>query len=278
MGWVRSVGPVFWAFFTVTFLAIAIWESWRPKRALALVTERRWANHGILLGLTLIASAIVVRVGPVVMAAMVADSRFGVLNRSWLPFPIRCIAAILILDFAHYWTHWCFHNVSFLWRVHEVHHSDPDYDVSTGLRFHPIETIAVQGATLALVALLAPPPLAVLIAELLAVGINLLVHANVSLPGRAENLMRTTFVTPDFHRIHHSEEVAEQSMNFGQTFSWWDRLFGSFLAEAAKENFRTGLKEMQNGDTAGVWFMLSEPFRTKADVQSARAAEAGSGD
>ena len=118
-----------------------------------------------------------------------------------------------------------------LWRVHEVHHSDPDYDVSTAARFHPIEVVSVQGAYLAAVALLAPPPIAVFLSELLTVVLNLFAHANASFPRKVEKCLGIVFMTPDVHRIHHSADEADHSRNFGQTFIWWDRIFGTYLSQ-----------------------------------------------
>ena len=165
-----------------------------------------------------------------VLAVAVAGSRFGVLNKPVLPLIVRCGIAVGLLDLLQYWIHWSFHRVSWLWRVHQVHHSDPDYDVSTAARFHPLEVLYSQGIRFAAIAVLAPPAAGVFAAELLTVILNLSAHANASLPGRIENIGRSVFVTPDLHRIHHSREVADQNRNLGQTFSWWDRLFNPTFA------------------------------------------------
>jgi len=265
MPWMRFEGPVYWAIFVAAFLAVAVWETWRPNHRLSWPAERRWGRHGILLALSIAIQNTVLRLSAVVVAAAVAGSRWGVLNRPWLPFAVRCLAAILLLDLAHYATHRAFHSIHALWRVHEVHHSDPDYDVSTAARFHPVEIVLTQGAYLAVVAALAPPPIAVFAAEILTSVMNLFVHADASMPGRAEKTLRCLIVTPGLHRIHHSEEVLEQSRNFGQTFCWWDRLFGTYLDAPAKgaEFMVTGIKGLQAEGSLSLWFMLSEPFRRR---------------
>jgi sterol desaturase/sphingolipid hydroxylase (fatty acid hydroxylase superfamily) len=245
-----------------SFLAAAVWESFRPKRALAVAAERRWANHGLLLVVSSAVSGIVFRITPVLLAQMVADSRFGVLNKPWLPYPLRFLLGILVLDLVHYCTHWTFHQVPWLWRVHQVHHSDLEYDVSTAARFHPLESVLTKGAYLGVIAALAPPVAAALVAELLTLAIDFFVHVNASLPPWAEKLTRVVFVTPDLHRIHHSVEAAEQQSNYGQTFPWWDRLFGTYAPSpaAGDGSFVTGLRGVEAGDNLGLRFMLTEPF------------------
>ena len=149
-------------------------------------TGRRWRNHGIVLMAGLLISASILRVGPVFAAVAVANSRFGLLNKTWLPFLVRCLVAVLLLDLAKYGLHRTLHSIYYLWRVHQVHHSDPDFDVSTALRAHPIEVFLTQSAYLAGIVLLAPPAAAVLIAELMAVFQSFFEHANASLPKSIE--------------------------------------------------------------------------------------------
>ena len=267
--WSKIEGAIYWALFALLFLALAVWESFRPRRPLSLRTERRWWCHAMLLAVSGVAQTALFRVAPVALAAAVAGSRFGILNRPWLPFTVRCGVAVLALDLTHYSTHRIFHAVPFLWRVHEVHHSDPDYDVSTAGRFHPLEVVSVEGVYLAVIALLAPPLVAVFAAELLTLALNLFAHANVSVPPAAEKLLRRAIVTPDLHRIHHSEDAREQFRNLGQTFSWWDRLFGTYLAKpaAGEEGIITGITGLRNENSTGLGFMLAEPFRPRPKAQ-----------
>jgi sterol desaturase/sphingolipid hydroxylase (fatty acid hydroxylase superfamily) len=172
------------------------------------------------------------------------------------------VLALLLLDFVKYATHWTYHSVPFLWRVHQVHHSDPDFDVSTGTRVHPIEVVLTQGVYLGVIAIFAPPVLGVLIAELAGAFQSFFGHANASLPGWMEKPLRVLFVTPDMHRIHHSEEVVEQFRNLGEIFPWWDRLFRTYLAApaAGQDAMVVGLKGYQNNGSLGVAFMLKQPF------------------
>ena len=253
--------------FVAAFLGFAVWESVRPKRSLSSSLERRWGKHGLILITCTAISVGLYRISPVVMAASVAGSRFGLLNKPWLPFAARCVLAVLVLDLVRYSTHRVNHAVALLWRVHQVHHSDPEFDVSTGVRVHPIEVILTQGAYLGAVAILAPPLVGVLIAELLSAFQSFFSHANASLPQWVDKPLRAVFVTPNMHRIHHSEEVAEQYKNLGDIFPWWDQLFGTYAATpaAGEEGIVTGLKGLQNERSLDVAFMLAQPFRRQPE-------------
>ena len=276
MPWERIESYSYWVLFAATFLGVAVWESFRPKQKLSAVPERRWGRHGLVLLISTIISVALYRASPVVIAIGFAGSRYGVLNKPWMPLAVSCVLAVLLLDFVKYATHWGFHSVSFLWRVHKVHHSDPDFDVSTAARVHPIEVILTQGAYFIVIAVFAPPVMGVLIAELVAGFQSFFEHANASLPARAEKTLRRFIVTPDMHRVHHSEVIGEQFTNYGETFPWWDRLFRTYLAApaAGQEGMVVGLKGCQNDASLGMGFMLAQPFlRERKEQAPAVAAE-----
>ena len=266
MNWIRIESVVFWSLFAAAFLGVAIWESLRPKGPLSTRAETRWGKHGIIFAMGAVVSVIVLRVSPVVVAVLVSGSKFGILNQPWAPFVVRCGIAILLLDFMKYATHRAYHWLPWLWRVHQVHHADPDFDVSTGLRVHPIETILTQASYLALVVLVAAPPVAVLIEELLSCAESFIGHANAALPRWLENPIGTFFITPTMHRVHHSEVVSEQMKNYGDTFPWWDRLLGTYAdaPAAGDDGVVVGLKGFQTEESLGVKFMLTHPFRKEA--------------
>jgi len=265
MPWARIESAAYWFVFVAAFLGVAIWESFRPRRTLSVATERRWANHGLLLVVCTILSAAIYRASPVVLAASVAGSRFGLLNKPWLPFAARCILTVLVLDLVKYVLHRACHSVALLWSVHQVHHSDPDFDVSTAFRVHPIELIFTQLGYFGVIAAVAPPPVAVLIAELATTFHSFVGHANARFPEWLEKPARMIFVTPDMHRIHHSEEIGEQNRNLGDVFPWWDRLFGTYVSApaAGQAGMVTGLKGFQNPGSLSFPFMLRQPFRAE---------------
>jgi sterol desaturase/sphingolipid hydroxylase (fatty acid hydroxylase superfamily) len=262
ISWEQLEARSYWVVLVVSFLAVAVWETRRPKLALTFPAERRWSRHGILMVLYSVIWMAIYRAGPVVIALRVAGSPFGFLNRPALPYAARFVLTILALDFVRYATHWTEHHVPLLWRWHQVHHSDPDFDVSTGFRAHPLEVVYTQGAVLAAVALLAPPVAAVLVFELLIGVESCFGHANVTLPGWLDKPLRAVVITPDMHRIHHSVDAREQCRNLGDIFPWWDRLLGTYLAHPAAGHDRmvVGLAGVEKSRSMDLSFMLSEPF------------------
>ncbi len=262
MQWAQLEARTFWLVMAASFLVVAVWESLRPHRELSIAGERRWSRHGLLLILSSVISVGIYRIGPVVVAAGMAHSRFGLFNTIALPYAVQFILTILLLDFARYAVHWAEHHVPILWRMHQVHHSDPDFDLSTGARVHPLEAVLLQGATLGAVVLLAPPVAAVLAVELATCCQVFFAHANVSLPVSMEKYLRRVWVTPDMHRVHHSEDAAEQGRNLSDIFPWWDHLFRTYLAApSAGDHVIVGMKGFQNTGSLDLWFMLSQPFR-----------------
>jgi sterol desaturase/sphingolipid hydroxylase (fatty acid hydroxylase superfamily) len=173
-----------------------------------------------------------------------------------------------LLDLLRYGQHYVYHAVPVLWRIHQVHHADPDYDWSTSLRFHPGEVLLTQGIYLAVIAVLAPPAMAVLCLEFADVVENIFVHANVAVPGWIDNRLRRWLVTPDMHRIHHSDEFSEQNSNFGVVFPWWDRLFRTYRQEPAggHVNMRVGLHEVDVRQGVSLIGMLALPFRGASKI------------
>jgi sterol desaturase/sphingolipid hydroxylase (fatty acid hydroxylase superfamily) len=260
--WTRIESGAYWLVFVAAFLGVAIWESYRPRRSLCVSTGRRWRNHGLLLVVCTVLSVGLYRISPVIVAASAVGSRFGLLNKLWLPFAARCILAVLVLDLTKYLLHRACHSQGLLWRLHQVHHSDPDFDVSTAFRVHPIELIFTQFGYFAAIAIVAPPPVAVLITELASTFQSFFGHANARLPEWLEKLVRAVFYTPDMHRIHHSEEIREQNCNLGDIFPWWDRLLGTYesVPAAGQAQMITGLKGFQTPGSLSFGFMIRIPF------------------
>src|SRR5207237_1915526 len=180
----------------------------------------------------LVVDAIVLRVlvpGASVGVALVAEERaWGFLNLVSMP-PLPAFAvALLLLDLVIYFQHVMFHAVPTLWRLHRVHHADLHFDVTTGIRFHPIEILISTAIKCTAVAAIGAPAAAVLVFEVLLNATAMFNHANASLPPAADRLLRWLVVTPDMHRVHHSVQYDESSSNFGFNLPWWDRLFGTY--------------------------------------------------
>jgi sterol desaturase/sphingolipid hydroxylase (fatty acid hydroxylase superfamily) len=247
---------VFWG----SIVAVALWEHAAPLRALAHPLGRRWAvNFGLLAingGLTwlIFPSA--------ALAVAVAGANWNVGLLRWLPMPdwVAVATGFLLLDLARYISHLALHRVPLLWRLHRMHHTDGDFDITTGFRFHPLETLAGLGFNSAVILLTGAPVVAVLLYQLAFPLTSFWAHANARLAPGVERRLRMLLVTPDMHRIHHSVRPAEQDSNFGGMFTAWDRLFGTYVAAPVDGHagMRIGLDGNENGQHLGR--MLADPF------------------
>jgi sterol desaturase/sphingolipid hydroxylase (fatty acid hydroxylase superfamily) len=166
--------------------------------------------------------------GAVGVAMLAAKRHMGLFNHLPLSSCGALVASLLLLDLTIYLQHRLFHALPLLWRAHRVHHADPELDVSTALRFHPVESVLSMLLKAGVVVSFGTPAVAVLIFEVVLNAAAMFNHANASLPPRLERWIRLVMVTPDMHRVHHSTNLAESNRNFGFCVSWWDRLFGSY--------------------------------------------------
>jgi len=264
--WRQLESVSYWTLFVITFLAVAAWETRQPNRDWIVPAGRRWTIHGILITVSAIISGAILGLSPVMAALAASKNSWGLLNQAWMPFWIRLVITVLVLDFVKYATHRLLHTLPWLWRIHRVHHADPDFDVSTAFRAHPMEFIFVQGAIIGTILLLAPPPSAVLVASLIASAFSFFEHANASLPLWWERRVRPWFVTPDMHRIHHSEQPLEQVKNYGEIFPWWDRLLGTYTAEP-NGPLVVGLRGFQTIRSMGAAILLTLPFQSMREPE-----------
>jgi sterol desaturase/sphingolipid hydroxylase (fatty acid hydroxylase superfamily) len=219
--------------FAAVLLAMAALEHAFPRRPQRLAW-RRWPSNLGLVALSSLLLRVVAPAGAVGIAIWAESRGLGLFPTLGMPFWAAAPAAVLLLDMLIYFQHRVFHAVPLLWRLHRVHHADPELDASSGLRFHPVEillSLAIKGV--AVVALGAPPE-AVLVFEVLLNATALFNHANVAIPAWLDRPLRRVLVTPDMHRVHHSEIKRETNSDFGFCLSVWDRMFGTYIAEPAK--------------------------------------------
>lgn len=220
------------AIFAGVLILMLCWERLAPARTATAPTALRRANNIAMVAL----DTLLLRLLFPVLAAGLAAERDGhglfAHLSALVPLPgwLEMLLAVILFDLAIYWQHRLFHVVPALWRLHRVHHADPDVDVTTALRFHPGEIILSMAIKLALVWLLGPPALAVMIFEVLLNASAMFNHGNVALPGRLEAALRRIIVTPEMHCIHHMAHPADMNRNFGFCLSLWDRWFGSAAA------------------------------------------------
>lgn len=253
------------AVFLGVFAALAVLERLAPRRQPVQPRSRRWvANLGLVLLDTLLLRALAFALPILAVVAAVDAARLGLglFNRLDWPHWLELLLAILALDLAIWAQHLVTHKVPLFWRFHRVHHADRDFDVTTALRFHPVEIIASAGLKVGLVYLLGPSALAVLLFELLLNATAMFNHANLALPARLDRLVRLILVTPDMHRVHHSVHREEHDSNYGFALSLWDRLFRTYRPQprAGHETMPIGLDWQDDRPMRLGWLMLL-PFR-----------------
>jgi len=258
--------PVRMSFFFGILAVMAVWEILAPRRALTVSKSVRWINN---LGLVFFNSFLIRVLFPaaaVGVAAFAADNGWGLLNYYQIPFALAVVLSVVAMDFIIYLQHVLVHAVPMLWRLHRVHHADPDYDVTTGARFHPIEIILSMGIKFATIVVLGPPVVAVVIFEVVLNAMAMFNHGNVGLPLGLDRVLRWLLVTPDMHRVHHSVEDDEANSNFGFNLSWWDRLFGTYRDQprGGQEGMVIGIHKFRTPKEVS-WFpgMLLLPFKGK---------------
>ena len=216
--------------FAIILTLLALWEHRALIRVARVSLALRWSsNFGMGLLDTLIVRWIF-PAGAVTAATLAAKQHIGFFNHLSFAGSGACLVSVLLLDLTIYTQHRLLHALPWLWRVHRVHHADPEVDVSTALRFHPFESVLSMLLKTGVVLAFGMAPVSVLAFEIVLNGAAMFNHANASLPPRWERWIRIALVTPDMHRIHHSTDAANASHNFGFCVSWWDRLFGSYRA------------------------------------------------
>lgn len=240
------------AAFLCILVAMALLEVAAPRRRRDIPRVIRWTNNLALVVVDTIVLRLTFPILAVGLAVMAEERGWGLFNAIEAPFWMAVFVSMLLLDLAIYLQHVMFHAVPGLWRLHRMHHSDLDFDATTGLRFHPVEILVSMAIKLAVVAALGPPAIAVLLFEVILNATALFNHANIDLPRPLDRMLRWIVVTPDMHRVHHSTDPRETNSNFGFNLPWWDRLLGTYVAQPAK-----GHEEMEIG---------IEQFRTRRDL------------
>lgn len=261
--WQISESTLRLSVFGGVFLACALAE-WRwPRRQVGPARPLRWSAN---IAVSVVGSLLVRLAVPLlaVQAAVLADAEgWGLLNLVSLPLGAAVLLSALLLDLLIYWQHRLFHAVPLLWRLHRMHHSDTHIDVSTGIRFHPVEIALSMLLKVAAVLLLGAPALGVLLFEVLLNASALFNHSNLRLPSALDSGLRRWVVTPDMHRVHHSWHRAETDSNFGFCLPWWDYLFGSYRAQPADGHLAMtiGLQDFRADREQRLDQLLMQPLR-----------------
>ncbi len=259
-----------YAFLSI-IISVMIWEFIAPKRPLIQSKIKRWLNNFALIAVDTVVVKLLLPTGALGIALWAEHKGYGLLNHIEASPIIATLLAVIILDMIIYWQHRLFHVVPILWRLHQVHHADRDIDVSTGLRFHPIEIFISMLIKFVAVIALGAPAAAVILFEVVLNGMAMFNHGNIRLPKALDRIIRPLFVTPDMHRVHHSILKHETNSNYGFNLSIWDKIFGSYHAQPDKghDKMTIGLEQYQgNAPTASIVWMLKLPFTENGGIYS----------
>lgn len=216
------------AAFALVLLLAGGAQALRPRRKLVFPVARRWPGNLGIAAVNTAAAWVVCPLGLTGIALLGQNHGLGLLGLLSLPAWAQMATGIALLDLTIYWQHRLFHTVPALWRIHATHHADPEIDVSTGVRFHPVEIALSVWIKAAAILLLGVPPAGVLAFEVLLNATSLFNHANLGIPAQVDHVLRRLVVTPDMHRVHHSVRADEMHRNFGFNLPWWDWIFGTY--------------------------------------------------
>lgn len=249
--------------YAVVFAVLLLWEWLGPRRALSVGRWPRWPGNLGILAVDILAVRLLVPTAAVGVAMIGASRGWGLFNLIGMPGWASVVVGVIALDLVIYTQHVVFHHVPVLWRLHRTHHADLDIDVTTGVRFHPLEILLSLAIKMAAVAALGVPAVAVLIFEVLLNATSMFNHSNVALPPRIEPFARWIVVTPRMHQVHHSIVRTETDSNYGFNLPWWDRLFGTYRAEpaAGEQNIVIGLPIFRDIAELALIRLLTQPFR-----------------
>lgn len=242
---------------------VAAWEATMPRRARVLPRLGRWPGNLGIAAVNTLAARLVLPAAAVGMSGLAAERGWGLFNLYALPDWATVVLSVMLLDLAIYAQHVLFHAIPPLWRLHRMHHTDLDVDVTTGVRFHTIEILLSALLKMGAVVALGAPVLAVIVFEVLLNTVTMFNHGNIRMPAAVDRLLRWVMVTPDMHRVHHSIIPRETNCNYGFNLPWWDRLFGTYRDQpaAGHDGMTLGLAIFRDPGEQRLDRMLAQPFR-----------------
>lgn len=273
----RDASQVYAVVYFGAIIVVALLESAFPRKAPGELLRLRWFGN---FSMTILGAVLVRLLFPlfgVGWAVYCSEQGLGLLNRVQWPWWAALALTVVVIDLSAYLQHYLLHRVPVLWRLHRTHHSDEDYDFTTGVRFHPFENIYSTAFLMGAILLLGAPPAAVFLSQLVTVAVVFGEHANVRIPTAVDRVLRLVLVTPDMHRIHHSEDMREGNSNFASLFSFWDRLFRTYVDQpaAGHDGMAFGVPELAGRKHQTLPWMLAQPF-LNVEHQAPRAESADS--
>ncbi|MEX0345261.1 MAG: sterol desaturase family protein [Rhizobiaceae bacterium] len=256
--------------FAAIFAAMALLELSHPRLSrpelAGTIKGRRWFTNLSMVVLSAIILRLIFPAAAVGTAIWAETTGFGLFNKIEVNPILAGLVAFIVLDFAVWLEHVASHKFSILWRIHRMHHSDTGFDVTTALRFHPLEIVLSMFWKASIVVLLGAPAVAVLLFEVVLNGTAMFNHSNFDLPRSLDRRVRLFLVTPDMHRVHHSSNPMETDTNYGFNFPYWDRIFGTYLDQPSlgHQKIDIGLTEFSGQKTANLVWALAVPFKRLA--------------
>lgn len=255
------------AAFVTVFVLMAAFELWSPRlereEMIGAMKTRRWFANLSMVLLSSLALRVVFPAAAVGTAIWAQANGYGLFPQVGIPVFAAGMLGFVILDFAVWLEHVASHKIPLLWRIHRMHHADNGFDVTTALRFHPLEIVLSMVWKATIIIALGIPPAAVLVFEIVLNGCAMFNHANYRLPLKIDKVLRLFVVTPDMHRVHHSVIPTETDSNYGFNFPFWDRLFGTYIAQPrdGHDAMAIGLNEWRGPRSSQLLWMLALPFR-----------------
>lgn len=246
------------------FLVMVGWEYWRPRRPLQLGRIQRWPINLGLAALNMILMRVTIGSLAYLSAVHAQTQGWGLLNLAAPPQWLAVAITLLLLDFAIYGQHILMHLWPLLWRLHQVHHTDLEFDATTAVRFHPLEIVLSMAYKVTWILLLGAEPSAVIAFEIILNGAATFNHSNVDIVPALDRKLRWIIITPDMHRIHHSARRAETDSNYGFSISLWDRCCGTYVADPQEPQTRMaiGLAAYRKPEELSFLRLLRLPFKS----------------
>ena len=244
------------------FVLLAILEMLVPRRIPKPVKTQRWITNWIIVIIDSVIVRLIFATAAVGGAIWAQGAGYGLFNLVSAPDWIAVLVSFVVLDFTVWLSHVASHKIPLFWKIHRMHHSDVDFDVTTAIRFHPIEIVLSMVWKFAVVVALGAPAISVLLFEIMLNGTAMFNHSNMKLPLWLDRYVRLFVVTPDMHRVHHSIIHNETDSNYGFNFPFWDRLFGTYVDQpkAGHDEMTIGLPAWQDERPTKLLWSLSVPF------------------
>lgn len=243
-----------------------------PARKAVHSRLQRWPGNLVILAFGNIIASLLTPVLPYTVSVAVSSSGWG-LSAAPLPQAVQIAITVLVLDAGIYLQHMLFHRLPLLKNLHRMHHTDTHLDVTSALRFHPLEIIISILFKSVIVLLFGLNPAGILVFEILLNGSAMFNHSNIRIGEKAEKILRLFIITPAFHRIHHSRVKAERNSNYGFFLSIWDRIFSTWTenAEGGEKALKIGITGYDDPSIHRIDKLILDPFRFKKPAEAADA-------